>query len=124
MEVHLQEEHTLYAIRCHLSEEKVITIGKLGTFTFPSGHYLYVGSAKRNIRARVNRHLKVEKKMHWHFDYLRPYVQVVKVETFDGAIGECGLFKRIADENKGILLVKGFGSSDCRCTTHLMYWMK
>lgn len=124
VEYQLDEQHTLYMIQCYLPEEKKITVGKLGTFFFPAGHYIYVGSAKRNIQARVNRHLKIEKKLHWHFDYFRPYVQVVKVETFDGEIGECTLFQKLAIERKGTLLVKGFGSSDCRCHTHLMYIQK
>lgn len=122
MEYHLDKQHTLYMIQCFLPEDQEITIGKLGTFCFLPGHYVYVGSAKRSICARVERHLKKEKKLRWHFDYFRPFVQVEKVMTFPGETGECGLFHHLLSEKKGTIPVKGFGSSDCKCEAHLFYY--
>ncbi|MCT8136706.1 GIY-YIG nuclease family protein [Anaerobacillus sp. CMMVII] len=113
---------TLYAIKAVMTEDKPeITIGKLGTFSFQKGFYVYVGSAKRNIQHRINRHIRIEKKQRWHFDYLRPFVEVLEVETFPGNEGECLLFQRLMKESRGSTPVKGFGSSDCRCTSHLFY---
>jgi len=34
-----------------------VRIGRLGTFEFPAGVYIYTGSALRNFEARVQRHL-------------------------------------------------------------------
>lgn len=113
---------TLYAIKSIMADDnRDITIGKLGSFTFQKGIYVYVGSAKRNIKSRIDRHLKLEKKLHWHFDYLRPFVEILEVQTYSGDEGECQLFQRLMQENKGTIPVHGFGSSDCKCAAHLFY---
>ncbi|WP_286171713.1 GIY-YIG nuclease family protein [Gracilibacillus phocaeensis] len=117
----VNEEDTLYAIQGYLSEEETITIGKLGTFDFDKGWYVYVGSAKRHITSRIQRHLQLQKKQRWHIDYLRPFLQMEAVQTYPGAEGECGLFQRLRTKHEGDLPVKGFGSSDCKCYTHLFY---
>lgn len=118
----VRESDTLYAVKAWLPEDiEGITIGKLGKFHFPKGHYVYAGSAKRNIRARVDRHIQEDKKQRWHIDYLRPYLQIQAVQTYPGSEGECGLFQRLMRENAGTMPVKGFGSSDCRCFAHLFY---
>ena len=118
----VRESDTLYAVTAWLPEdEEAVTIGRLGQFYFPKGYYVYVGSAKRNIRARVDRHIQMDKKKRWHIDYLRPYLQVQAVHTYSDSEGECGLFGRLMQENTGTMPVKGFGSSDCRCFSHLFY---
>ena len=122
MEFLFEERHTLYMIEGYLAKEQEITVGKLGTFSFPQGWYIYVGSARRNIRSRIERHLQREKKLRWHFDYLRPFLQVEKVQTFDGDIGECGLCHKLLLEKQGKIIVKGFGSSDCKCHSHLVFF--
>lgn len=98
-----------------------VAVGKLGQFSFPAGYYVYVGSAKRNIKARINRHIDIDKKKHWHMDYLRPYLKIESVRTFAGAEGECALFNRLKEEYSGSLPANGFGSSDCKCASHLFY---
>ncbi len=117
----MNEEHSLYAIHLTMTENKVVQIGKLGTFEFPRGTYIYVGSAKRNIRSRVLRHIKREKPYRWHFDYLRPHGDIWTVETFDDSLDECGRYKQLKEKYQAHELVKGFGSSDCHCSTHLLY---
>lgn len=121
----INESDTLYAIKTVMSKDyREISIGKLGSFHFSEGYYVYVGSAKRNILARVNRHIQIDKKKRWHMDYLRPYVQILDIQTYSGEEGECGLFKRLMNENSGIIPAKGFGSSDCKCISHLFYSQK
>lgn len=116
----MMDAHTLYAIKAVMVENHPeITIGKLGTFSFPKGVYVYVGSAKKNIQARIDRHLRIDKKFHWHFDYLRPYLEVIEVETFSGEEGECALFQKLMKEQNGMIPIHAFGSSDCRCAAHL-----
>jgi len=44
-----------------------------------AGLYVYVGSAFNNLEKRIERHLKKEKKKHWHIDFLLEKAQVVKV---------------------------------------------
>lgn len=121
MNVRIDEQHTLYHIKAYLPNDTEITVGKLGTFLFVRGLYVYVGSAKRNIRARVERHIRMEKTMRWHFDYVRPYMDIVDVQTYSGAESECGLFARLMEEAQGEIPVRRFGSSDCRCPAHLFF---
>lgn len=114
--------HSLYAIYLKLNRDENIQIGKLGTFSFKKGMYIYVGSAKRNIQARVRRHEKVVKPLKWHFDYLRPFGEITKSITYENTNGECGLAEKLRKEHGGGFPVKGFGSSDCRCFSHLIYF--
>lgn len=94
-------------------------IGLLGTFGFPAGLYVYTGSAKRNLEARIARHLRKEKALRWHIDYLlsSPGVRIVVVTR--SRRGECALNRATA----GSVPVPGFGASDCRsgCGSHLKY---
>ena len=83
MEWNINENDTLYAIHLHLPDDIEATIGAFGTFPFPNGHYVYIGSAKKNIRSRVERHYKMDKPNRWHLDYFRPYCTITKIETFD-----------------------------------------
>ncbi|GAB2572740.1 GIY-YIG nuclease family protein [Gracilibacillus alcaliphilus] len=118
----INKSDTLYTVKALLPhEQKHLTIGKLGRFDFPKGLYVYVGSAKRNIDSRLKRHMQKEKKLRWHFDYLRPYLQIEEIQTFSGEEGECQLFHRLLHENGAEMPVKGFGSSDCKCFSHLFY---
>ena len=94
-----------------------VRIGRLGTFDFPAGIYIYTGSALRNFEARVKRHLATAKKMHWHIDYLlaAPGVRVLEVRRHGES--ECCVNQRVGGE----IPVPGFGASDCRaaCGSHL-----
>lgn len=117
----INEQHSLYAIYLEISESKVIQIGKLGTFQFPAGTYIYVGSAKRNIKARINRHIKKVKPLRWHFDYLRLHGEILAVETFDNSLDECSTCQQIKRKYQAEEIIGGFGSSDCKCSAHLLY---
>jgi Uri superfamily endonuclease len=109
-----------YQLSIVLEKQTVITVGKLGTFTFPAGRYVYSGSARRNIEARVARHMAKSKKMRWHIDYLlsHPESKLIRAELF--AEGECELNQR----TEGVIVAPGFGATDCRnrCKSHLKYF--
>jgi Uri superfamily endonuclease len=47
-----------------------VQIGRLGEFEFPAGTYVYTGSARRNLEARLARPKRAEKQLRWHIDYL------------------------------------------------------
>ena len=108
-----------YRLEISLAAPVRVKVGKLGEFDFPAGRYLYTGSAKRNLEARIARHLHHDKRLHWHIDYLLmpPGVAVTGVERF--AQTECAV-NCLAD---GRVLVAGFGASDCRagCVSHLKF---
>ncbi|MDZ4211617.1 MAG: hypothetical protein U1C59_07880 [Methylotenera sp.] len=50
-----------YQLDILLAEPARLSIGKLGVFDFPAGRYVYTGSARCNIEARIARHLRHEK---------------------------------------------------------------
>ena len=58
----MAREAGTYALLLALGKEATITVGKLGTFLFPAGYYLYIGSARGGLLHRVRRHLQQEKK--------------------------------------------------------------
>lgn len=96
-----------------------VTVGKFGTFDFPAGRYVYTGSAKRNLEARLRRHQAKEKKLKWHIDYLLTSPGVHMSEIKRSEEGECALNQATG----GTIPVPGFGASDCRsgCGSHLKY---
>ncbi len=95
------------------------TIGRLGKFAFPAGRYIYTGSARRNFEARIARHLRPEKTLRWHIDYLLAArnVRVVGVRRY--VEDECAINRA----TPGSVPIPGFGASDCRagCGSHLKY---
>ena len=116
----LMDDCGLYIAVFELSDAKSIRVGKLGSFQFDVGFYFYVGSAQRNLTARVERHARQTKPLRWHIDYLSVHAPML------GAIlipapreQEC----QIAEVLQGMfeLAVPRFGASDCRCSGHLFY---
>jgi len=86
------------------------------------GRYLYAGSAwgPGGIRARVRRHLKREKPLHWHVDRLTIAGQVSRVIAVPGG-SECAIVAAVVPIPGVTVPVPGFGSSDCRvCAAHLL----
>ena len=110
-----------YIIVLHLERKKRITIGKIGAIDFPGGFYCYVGSAKKNLAKRIERHKRVRKNNHWHIDYLRnrsTFLSAYPIRTADDI--ECELADAVSViSNQSI---RGFGCSDCNCQSHLFYF--
>ncbi len=106
-----------YCLLIRLIRVVEIEVGRLGFFIFPAGNYIYTGSAKKNIRARVNRHLRREKRLRWHIDYLLTAAGVEVEAVLLSARPECELVAL----GGGEIVVPGFGASDCRagCGSHL-----
>jgi len=81
-----------YQLLIRLNEARRIRVGKLGTFDFPAGWYVYTGSAMNGLTARIARHLRREKRLHWHIDYLLQHARVVGVKKYlTTARKECSL---------------------------------
>jgi sugar fermentation stimulation protein A len=112
-----------YAIVMELPERARLKVGSLGTFDFPQGYYAYVGSAQRGIEQRVSRHMRREKPLRWHVDYLLARAEVVSrlLIPFGGKDMECVVAKTLIDVEGARIVARGFGSSDCRCESHLVY---
>jgi Uri superfamily endonuclease len=105
-----------------LSKHETIVIGKLGQIIFSPGWYAYVGSAMNNIEKRVKRHLSDKKRYHWHIDYFLEHAQIKKVFYKNNNIPEECDIANMFFEN--IQSIPGFGSSDCRCVSHLFHGNK
>ena len=107
-----------YILLIKLDEDKNIQIGKLGNIPFKKGYYAYVGSALNGLEQRINRHLRQEKKLHWHIDYLIDNARIDSVYYKESdKREECEMSKQFFN----LKSVKGFGCSDCNCDSHLFY---
>jgi sugar fermentation stimulation protein A len=101
-----------------VSQDLDIKIGKLGRISFGKGKYVYIGSAKVGFAKRIKRHLRKEKRFHWHIDYLLAQGGKVYEVRVSKDLSECHLAK-ILREEIGAYGIQGFGSSDCKCFSHL-----
>lgn len=109
-----------YILALTLRQPRRMDIGKLGAYAFPAGCYLYVGSALGGLRGRVNRHLRANKRIHWHIDYLTLKAPIVNVWWATGTMRrECAWVRRLTLLPEASVPAPGFGASDCRCETHL-----
>jgi Uri superfamily endonuclease len=112
-----------YILAMKLDKPADITVGKLGRFTFPAGRYLYFGSAMNGLNARISRHLRNDKKLHWHIDYFLQKAKIVDVWYVKSEERlECHLCQEAMRFPGASVPIKGFGSSDCRCTSHLLHF--
>lgn len=112
-----------YILMIRILKTTKIKVGKLGHLTFNDGIYAYIGSAMKGIKKRTERHIRLlnskNGKLRWHIDYLlvNPnsiFVELVKIPTEEKI--ECRLSRMFQLFAQPIV---GFGSSDCKCLTHL-----
>jgi len=111
-----------YILVIGLDDDKTIQVGKLGKTFFKKGIYVYVGSALNGLEQRIQRHLRDNKKIHWHIDYLLQYAKIIKVFYIESKDREeckiaCLFVKKLKQ-------IQNFGCSDCKCKTHLFYGSK
>jgi len=113
-----------YALILALPSPHTLTIGKLGRFSFPPGYYLYAGSAlgPGGLAARLARHDRIDKKQHWHIDYLRSVSRLEQVWTWASKEpAECQWAAAALHLPGAGLPAPRFGASDCRCPAHLVH---
>jgi Uri superfamily endonuclease len=100
-----------------------IEAGALGELEVVPGFYLYQGSAfgPGGIRARCLRHWRGGRPR-WHMDYLRPLCRLELVwfthELHNREHEWTGLLAALPEAR---LPFSGFGASDCRCVSHLVW---
>ena len=108
-----------YTLVIKLHRSRTLTIGRLGCISFVPGYYAYVGSALNGLQSRISRHLREDKVLHWHVDYLLRESKIV------------GIFYGITEKNKEcsiaahlngqVTAIPHFGCSDCSCKSHLFF---
>lgn len=112
-----------YALVLESPSRATTRVGRWGRLELGVGYYVYVGSAfgPGGVRARVSRHLREEKRSHWHIDYLRGLVSPVGVWlSYDDRRLEHE-WARVLAGAPGMASVEKFGCSDCDCESHLFY---
>lgn len=98
-------------------------IGRLGVLGVRPGAYVYVGSAlgPGGLGARVARHLRPGGAVHWHVDYLRPWMSAHEVWAGPGGLRrECAWAQAAAGLPGAEVAMAGFGATDCGCAGHLI----
>jgi len=113
-----------YCLIINMPERTRMRIGALGTFEFPEGVYVYVGSALSGLEKRVSRHVSSSKKMRWHIDYFLKKADVMSVVKIPASRKdvECAVIRALMCCPEASVPVKGLGSSDCTCKSHLIYF--
>jgi len=107
----------IYTLLMTLAEGSTIKAGSLPDTYFPAGSYAYVGSAMGGFKTRLGRHLRANKKLHWHIDYLLERANITGIILCQTeARVECVIAQALSRQFEGI---PGFGASDCRCPSHL-----
>ncbi len=110
-----------YILLIELAGPLAITLKGKPAATLEAGRYLYCGSARGpgGLRARLSRHMRRGKPIHWHVDRLTEAGTVIGAWIFQGCV-ECELAEALSHLPAPIL---GFGSTDCpRCRSHLLGW--
>jgi sugar fermentation stimulation protein A len=110
-----------YFLILEIPYDRKIKTGGLGNIYFRKGFYVYVGSARRNLLQRTERHLKKRKKLRWHIDYLTGEAKNLKTILIRTSKDlECEMAEKlsyIADDK-----IHKFGAGDCGCPSHLFYF--
>jgi Uri superfamily endonuclease len=116
-------ERGTYALVVFLKQRLRLRIGRLGDHDFPPGYYVYAGSALGGLSGRLKRHMNQQKRLHWHIDYLLQHAVVSQIwYARGGERMECTWNALVSALPGAESSVRGFGSSDCRCPTHLTYF--
>ena len=111
-----------YALLVRLDASVTLRVGRLGKCRFSAGYYAYGGSARGSggIGARLRRHMRPEKRIHWHIDHLTTSAHIVAAWALPGG-SECDVVDAFLSMDQSGVPVAGFGASDCtRCRAHLV----
>lgn len=113
-----------YCLVMLLRKDCRIRVGALGVIEFRGGIYVYVGSAQSGVERRLERHTRSVKRRRWHIDYLLTRAEIVSnaVISTERKDDECEIARSLMQVDGAEVAVPGFGSSDCRCDSHLVFF--
>lgn len=118
-----REDGGIYHLVLSLSRPNGLRVGSLGLRKFPPGYYVYTGSARRGLASRLRRHLRRKKTSHWHIDRLTKVARMEEIWVdFRPKWAECESHRLILSMAGAKRPIPGFGSSDCRCHSHLAHF--
>ena len=118
----LGDRQGAYILLLQLNKAAPINIKRLKADSLPPGAYLYVGNAygPGGLAARLNRHFRKDKKVHWHVDRLTVQVNELAAMVAPGG-DECAIVGALLQTGYFKVAIKGFGSTDCNtCESHLL----
>ena len=111
-----------YLLLLQLNKPLAVHVRSIGTANLAAGWYVYAGSAwgSGGLRARIARHLRQNKKPHWHIDPLTIAANDLSALALPDT-RECDLIARLIASGSFSPAISGFGSTDCRvCESHLL----
>jgi Uri superfamily endonuclease len=114
-----------YALVFRAKRKKRLIIGKLGILKLQPGYYVYVGSAfgPGGLKARIGHHRKSSGRRHWHVDYLSEHLAPDEVWYTNDPTHREHHWSEVLSHTAGASIpLPGFGSSDCRCISHLYFF--
>lgn len=112
-----------YALIFHCPQAVSVEVGRLGNLRLEPGYYVYCGSAfgPGGVKSRTDHHRAISARPHWHLDYLRPWMRLLQIwYTYDPQPREHQWAAELASLRGARMPFPGFGSSDCRCPSHLV----
>jgi len=112
-----------YALISQSHSNETIQIGRWRLLDLQPGYYIYVGSAfgPGGVQARLSRHLRTDKRKHWHIDYLIEHVTPLEVWISYATEHLEHEWASILSKRSELIPIQGFGCSDCKCSSHLFY---
>ena len=119
------EDSGAYLLIIKVPGQTRFAAGSLGQILLMPGWYVYAGSGRKNLSARIARHQRRRKKLHWHIDYLLACVRPADVTGLPIRSRhdlECALAREVAILAEEA--VPGFGCSDCACRSHLFRFVR
>ena len=123
--VHIPASGGSYILWLKLNRKRRISVGRLGEHLFQPGFYAYTGSAfgPGGLKARLGHHLKKSERPHWHIDYLKNIATVREIWFSDEPQNLEHLWSNALSQMPNARIpVIAFGSSDCVCPTHLLFF--
>ncbi|PIQ09169.1 MAG: endonuclease III [Ignavibacteriales bacterium CG18_big_fil_WC_8_21_14_2_50_31_20] len=116
----------IYILELFAKENFLIANNKFNNVTFPKGFYYYIGSAQKNLKSRIYRHLAKQKKIHWHIDFLSTHksLKISNVFVIPNALKvvEAEIANSFVEYFNAKIIAEGFGNSDTKETkTHLFF---
>jgi len=116
-----------YTLIIRSSQPRRITVGRHLSVVLERGLYLYTGSAlgrgSTSLEWRLSRHLSREKKNLWHIDRILASDSTCLVSAIVASTKsriECRVNTVLLRDPSIRVMLKGIGSSDCKCESHFL----
>lgn len=119
----LPQDVGAYILLIHLNKSLILDLPRLPADSVGPGWYAYAGNAygPGGLRARLARHQRKDKRLHWHIDRLTVHASPLAIPIVEG--DECAIVTALLAGNRFHIPIPGFGSTDCRnCQSHLLVW--